>query len=62
MTNGAFGSVTIPTDKPADLWQVRWRTRVSVGGASSTWSEWQTLKVDLAKPSSPISTLRLPRR
>ncbi|MEV0830110.1 NucA/NucB deoxyribonuclease domain-containing protein [Nonomuraea rubra] len=52
VANDAFGSVTIPTDKLADLWQVRWRARVSVGGASSAWSEWQTLKVDLAKPSA----------
>ncbi|WP_283133674.1 polymorphic toxin-type HINT domain-containing protein [Rhizohabitans arisaemae] len=53
VTPGNAASVTLPAATLTDGWLVRWRARaVNAGrGTASAWSGWQTLKVDLPKPS-----------
>jgi hypothetical protein len=47
----SYGSITVPSGKLQDLWQVRWRARATAGGAAGAWSDWQTIKIDISKPS-----------
>ncbi|WP_197048677.1 RHS repeat-associated core domain-containing protein [Streptosporangium roseum] len=42
----------VPTGKITDGWLVRWRVQgVTTSGVKGPWSEWQSAKVDLNKPS-----------
>ncbi|GIH64857.1 LamG-like jellyroll fold domain-containing protein [Microbispora siamensis] len=47
-----YTSVTMPAGKLTDGWMVRWRVRaVTTTGVAGPWSDWQTAKVDIFKPT-----------
>ncbi|WP_182909016.1 LamG-like jellyroll fold domain-containing protein [Microbispora sp. H13382] len=47
-----YASVTVPRNKLTDGWLVRWRVRaVTTTGVSGPWSDWQSAKVDIFKPT-----------
>ncbi|WP_371778683.1 LamG-like jellyroll fold domain-containing protein [Streptosporangium subroseum] len=50
MGSGAQAAVQVPTGQLTDGWLVRWRARAVAGEASSAWSDWQQVKVDLVGP------------
>ncbi|MFI9848488.1 DNRLRE domain-containing protein [Nonomuraea sp. NPDC051941] len=50
VASGAQASLTVPGGKLADGWKVRWRLRAVTGDASSAWSDWQQVIVDVVQP------------
>lgn len=47
-----YASVSVPSGKLTDGWLVRWRVRaVPTTGADGAWSDWQSSKLDITKPS-----------
>ncbi|MFI9435068.1 MULTISPECIES: DNRLRE domain-containing protein [Streptosporangium] len=50
VASGTAAAVTVPADKLADGWLVRWRVRSLAGASSSTWTAWQQVKVAVPKP------------
>ncbi|TLP62236.1 LamG-like jellyroll fold domain-containing protein [Microbispora triticiradicis] len=54
----SYASVSVPSGKLTDGWLVRWRVRgVTVAGVIGPWSDWQSSKLDITKPSvSEVST------
>ncbi|WP_169789118.1 DNRLRE domain-containing protein [Nonomuraea candida] len=50
VASGSQALVTVPDDKLADGWKVRWRLRAVAGDTSSAWSDWQHVTVDLVQP------------
>ncbi|MFI7222583.1 polymorphic toxin-type HINT domain-containing protein [Nonomuraea angiospora] len=44
-------SLSVPSGRLQDGWLIRWRVRATADGTSGPWSEWQTGKIDLSKPS-----------
>ncbi|WP_327045244.1 DUF4082 domain-containing protein [Microbispora sp. NBC_01189] len=56
VASGQPAKVPVEAGKLSDGWQTRWRARAVAGGShASPWSEWQSLKVDIPKPSSSVS-------
>ncbi|MGP4102424.1 RHS repeat-associated core domain-containing protein [Nonomuraea sp. KM90] len=52
VASGAKAWVQVPAAKLSDGWLVRWRVRAeTTTGIKGPWSEWQSAKVDLKKPS-----------
>ncbi|MEV1001317.1 DNRLRE domain-containing protein [Nonomuraea sp. NPDC050202] len=49
---GAQATITVPADKLADEWKVRWRARAVSDTAASAWSDWQIFTVSLPKPTA----------
>ncbi|MFI9589775.1 DNA/RNA non-specific endonuclease [Nonomuraea sp. NPDC052265] len=50
--SGSKAWVQIPAAKLRDGWLVRWRVQAkTTSGITGLWSNWQSAKVDLAKPS-----------
>jgi hypothetical protein len=50
VASGTQASLTVPADKLADGWKVRWRLRAVAGDVSSGWSDWQQITVDVTQP------------
>ncbi|MFF0310197.1 DNRLRE domain-containing protein [Streptosporangium sp. NPDC004379] len=50
VVSGTQASLTVPAGKLTDGWKVRWRVRAVTEQASSTWSDWQQVTVDVAQP------------
>ncbi|SET18305.1 DNRLRE domain-containing protein [Nonomuraea wenchangensis] len=46
VASGAQASATVPDGKLTDGWKARWRVR-AVNTASSPWSDWQNLTIDV---------------
>ncbi|MFI6741226.1 Ig-like domain-containing protein [Nonomuraea sp. NPDC050451] len=44
---GSVGIARVPGGKLKDGWQVRWRARATSAAAVSSWTEWQSVKIDL---------------
>ncbi|MER7501447.1 DNRLRE domain-containing protein [Nonomuraea pusilla] len=44
-------TITVPADKLADAWKVRWRARAVSAASASAWSDWQFFTVTLPKPT-----------
>ncbi|MER5624226.1 RHS repeat-associated core domain-containing protein [Streptosporangium sp. NPDC002544] len=50
--SGSNAWLQVPAGKLTDGWSVRWRVQgVTTSGVKGAWSEWQSAKVDLKKPS-----------
>ncbi|MFI7153845.1 LamG-like jellyroll fold domain-containing protein [Nonomuraea sp. NPDC050022] len=49
---GTQANITVPADKLADGWKVRWRARAVSATAASAWSDWQSFTVRLPKPTA----------
>ncbi|MFI7534274.1 RHS repeat-associated core domain-containing protein [Streptosporangium sp. NPDC049376] len=50
--SGTNAWAQVPTTKLSDGWLIRWRVRgVTTTGTNGPWSDWQTARVDLKKPS-----------
>ncbi|MEV4583359.1 DNRLRE domain-containing protein [Nonomuraea jabiensis] len=47
---GGQADMVVPTGKLSDGWVVRWRARAVSTASASSWSDWQQLTIDLAKP------------
>ncbi|MBB6349893.1 hypothetical protein FHU36_006465 [Nonomuraea muscovyensis] len=54
---GTQAAITVPADKLADGWKVRWRARAVSATAASTWSGWQSLAISLPKPTATGLTI-----
>ncbi|MEU6429690.1 DNRLRE domain-containing protein [Microbispora sp. NPDC046973] len=54
---GTQATVTVPADTLSEGWLVRWRARAVAGEAASTWSDWQTVRVD--QPDPVLGTLQV---
>ncbi|MFE3455839.1 DNRLRE domain-containing protein [Nonomuraea sp. NPDC059194] len=54
VASGNQATVTIPTGKLTDGWKIRWRARAvnPTTSASSPWSQWQSVTVDISDPVS----------
>ncbi|GAA3412350.1 hypothetical protein GCM10018952_24770 [Streptosporangium vulgare] len=50
IASGTQASLIVPDGKLADGWKVRWRLRAVAGDASSAWSDWQQVTVDVTQP------------
>ncbi|MFC7106876.1 DNRLRE domain-containing protein [Nonomuraea rubra] len=50
IASGTQASLIVPEGKLADGWKVRWRLRAVAGDASSAWSDWQQVTVDVTQP------------
>ncbi|WP_139576735.1 LamG-like jellyroll fold domain-containing protein [Microbispora catharanthi] len=51
-STSSYASVTMPKGKLTDGWMVRWRVRaVTTTGVAGPWSDWQSAKVDIFKPT-----------
>jgi hypothetical protein len=48
--SGTQASIAVPANKLSDGWKVRWRLRAVAGDASSAWSDWQQITVDVIHP------------
>ncbi|MEU4329666.1 LamG-like jellyroll fold domain-containing protein [Nonomuraea dietziae] len=50
--SGSNAWTQVPAGKLSDGWFIRWRVRgVTTTGTNGTWSEWQSARVDMTKPS-----------
>ncbi|WP_326825434.1 RHS repeat-associated core domain-containing protein [Streptosporangium sp. NBC_01756] len=52
--SGSQVSVQVPSGKLSDGWSVQWRIQgwaAATGSPAGTWSAWQSLKVNISKPS-----------
>ncbi|MEU6793123.1 DNRLRE domain-containing protein [Nonomuraea wenchangensis] len=49
VASGTQASVAVPAGKLADKWKLRWRARAVAGEASSQWSDWQLVTVELTQ-------------
>ncbi|WP_344896246.1 DNRLRE domain-containing protein [Nonomuraea antimicrobica] len=47
---GTQASIAIPVNTLSDGWKVRWRARAVSATATSVWSDWQQVTVDVAQP------------
>ncbi len=54
---GTQATVTVPADTLSEGWLVRWRARAAAGEAASSWSDWQTVRVD--QPDPMLGTLQV---
>ncbi|MEU8278401.1 DNRLRE domain-containing protein [Microbispora bryophytorum] len=54
---GTQTTVTIPADTMSEGWLVRWRARAIAGETASSWSDWQTARVD--QPDPVLGTLQV---
>ncbi|MEV4751523.1 DNRLRE domain-containing protein [Streptosporangium amethystogenes subsp. fukuiense] len=54
---GTQATITVPADKLADGWKVRWRARTVSATATSAWSDWQSFTVSLPKPTATDLTI-----
>ncbi|WP_203863689.1 DNRLRE domain-containing protein [Planobispora rosea] len=50
VASGTQASLTVPAGKLTDGWKVRWRLRAVTEQASSAWSDWQQVTVDVTQP------------
>ncbi|MFB4284732.1 DNRLRE domain-containing protein [Nonomuraea sp. MTCD27] len=50
IVSGTQASLIVPEGKLTDGWKVRWRLRAVAGDASSAWSDWQQVTVDVIQP------------
>ncbi|MEU6728460.1 DNRLRE domain-containing protein [Nonomuraea wenchangensis] len=50
VVSGTQASVEVPAGKLADGWKMRWRVRAVAGDASSAWTSWQQVTVDVVQP------------
>ncbi|MBE1592345.1 LamG domain-containing protein [Nonomuraea angiospora] len=50
VASGTQAGITVPADTLTDGWKVRWRLRAVAGDASSAWSDWQQVTVDVIHP------------
>ncbi|MEU7901123.1 DNRLRE domain-containing protein [Nonomuraea sp. NPDC049152] len=50
VASGTQASIAVPADKLIDGWKVRWRARAVAAAASSAWSDWQQVTVDVTQP------------
>ncbi|WP_230885164.1 DNRLRE domain-containing protein [Planomonospora sp. ID82291] len=50
IASGTQASLIVPEGKLTDGWKVRWRLRAVAGDASSAWSNWQQVTVDVTQP------------
>ncbi|MGV9779182.1 DNRLRE domain-containing protein [Streptosporangium sp. NPDC003464] len=50
IASGTQASLIVPDGKLTDGWKVRWRLRAVAGDASSAWSDWQQVTVDVTQP------------
>ncbi|MEV5552010.1 DNRLRE domain-containing protein [Nonomuraea wenchangensis] len=50
VASGTQASAAVPAGKLADGWKVRWRLRAVAEDATSAWSSWQQITVDLVQP------------
>ncbi|MFI7708524.1 LamG-like jellyroll fold domain-containing protein [Nonomuraea sp. NPDC049480] len=50
VASGTQASIAVPAGTLADGWKVRWRVRAVAGDASSAWSDWQQITVDVIQP------------
>ncbi|MFC4062730.1 LamG-like jellyroll fold domain-containing protein [Planomonospora corallina] len=50
VASGTQASLTVPAATLTDGWKVRWRTRAVTEQASSAWSDWQQVTVDVTQP------------
>ncbi|WP_329093836.1 DNRLRE domain-containing protein [Streptosporangium sp. NBC_01469] len=51
VASGAQATIAVPAGKLSDGWKVRWRARATSATASSAWSDWQQVTVDVPKPT-----------
>ncbi|SIS12897.1 RHS repeat-associated core domain-containing protein, partial [Microbispora rosea] len=54
---GTQAAVAVPADKLSEGWLVRWRARAVAGETASSWSDWQTVRVD--QPDPVLGTLQV---
>ncbi|WP_076443261.1 DNRLRE domain-containing protein [Microbispora rosea] len=54
---GTQAAVTVPADTLSEGWLVRWRARAVAGETASSWSDWQTVRVD--QPDPVLGTLQV---
>ncbi|MEO3807321.1 DNRLRE domain-containing protein [Nonomuraea sp. B1E8] len=47
---GTQANIAVPADKLTDGWKVRWRLRAVSEQATSAWSDWQPVTVDVVQP------------
>ncbi|MEU8103187.1 DNRLRE domain-containing protein [Nonomuraea muscovyensis] len=50
VASGTQATVAIPGGQLTDGWKIRWRLRAVAADASSAWSSWQGVTVDLPEP------------
>ncbi|GAA1521854.1 hypothetical protein GCM10009677_63590 [Sphaerisporangium rubeum] len=50
VASGSDVSAAVPGGELSDGWQVRWRARAVTPSATSAWSPWQDLTVDIVQP------------
>ncbi|MFF0578098.1 LamG-like jellyroll fold domain-containing protein, partial [Streptosporangium saharense] len=50
VASGTQASIAVPANTLTDGWKVRWRLRAVTGDASSAWSDWQQVTVDVTQP------------
>ncbi|WP_271217371.1 DNRLRE domain-containing protein [Streptosporangium carneum] len=50
VASGTQASLTVPAGELTDGWKVRWRARAVTGQATSAWSGWQQVTVDVTQP------------
>ncbi|MEU7916888.1 DNRLRE domain-containing protein [Microbispora bryophytorum] len=54
---GTQAAVAVPADTMSEGWLVRWRARAVAGETASSWSDWQTVRVD--QPDPVLGTLQV---
>ncbi|MBD3147076.1 DNRLRE domain-containing protein [Microbispora bryophytorum] len=57
VTSGTQATATVPADTLSEGWLVRWRARAVDGETASSWSDWQTVRVD--RPDPVLGTLQV---
>ncbi|MEZ7128924.1 DNRLRE domain-containing protein [Nonomuraea sp. AD125B] len=50
IASGTQASITVPAGTLTDGWKLRWRLRAVTDDASSVWSDWQQVTVDVTQP------------
>ncbi len=50
IASGTQASIAVPAGKLTDGWKVRWRLRAVTEQASSAWSDWRQVTVDVTQP------------
>ncbi|MED7930543.1 DNRLRE domain-containing protein [Nonomuraea sp. LP-02] len=50
VASGTQATIAVPAGELADGWKVRWRLRAVSGDASSAWSDWRQVTVDVTQP------------
>ncbi|MER6831169.1 DNRLRE domain-containing protein [Streptosporangium sp. NPDC000563] len=50
VASGTQARITVPAGELADGWKVRWRLRAVTDDASSAWSDWQQITVNVIQP------------